>query len=363
MWLSKCEQNIKMRTINEQMVNILLTTTVFHDINRLRTLNIRRIGMKKILSLTLVLVLSLSAFSIRTQAVEENVILNDDTGIPDKYLYRTILKTLGKNDNETFTKEEASAINELVAGNSLNKEKIKSIKGIGNLSALTYLYISSNEITSLEGVEQLTNLRSLYVSNNYLTDINPISNLYKLESLDISNNNINSLNPIENLTELSSLVAMRLQLKELPDLKKLTNLTGHHTYFQYNKLSKKELKIKCPAELIEDEGLWLKDQVKFQNVNEILKIKKPKSVKKISKKTKKIVGKTHKGAMVKLITIKNQRQKTIRKVKTNKNGTFTFKNLDLKKMKGKKMIIRAYMYASSYQEEWTLKAITFRVKK
>ena len=55
------------------------------------------------------------------------VIKNNKKGIPDKGLYQSILKELGKKPKEKFTKGEAAKIKSL---STSTKIKIKNLKGI-----------------------------------------------------------------------------------------------------------------------------------------------------------------------------------------------------------------------------------------
>ena len=78
-------------------------------------------------------------FLIPTMGVRasSDVIENNNSGIPDKELYQSILKKLGKKSNEKFTKQEAESIKSLSVYGS---RKIKSLKGIKYLKELKLVW-------------------------------------------------------------------------------------------------------------------------------------------------------------------------------------------------------------------------------
>ena len=140
-----------------------------------------------------------------TKMVSAKVIGNDKTGIPDKNLYQAILFELGKKSDQKITEddlEEVYSIGGYFIEKNRNK-KVENLKGIGNLTKLTGLYVSNNCLSSVSGLEKLTQLWDLDVSNNKLT--------------------------------------------KLPSLKKLKKLVIEHTSFSGNRISEKEFKKKLPS--------------------------------------------------------------------------------------------------------------------
>jgi internalin A len=90
---------------------------------------------------------------------------------------------------------------------------------IGQLTNLTYLYISSNQLTRLpDEVGQLINLKTLDISSNQLTMLpDAISQLTKLTTLDISSNQLTMLpDAISQLTKLKTLNLDHNLLSEIP---------------------------------------------------------------------------------------------------------------------------------------------------
>ena len=94
-------------------------------------------------------------FLIPTMGVRasSDVIENNNSGIPDKELYQSILKKLGKKSNEKLTKQEAESIKSLSVYGS---RKIKSLKGIKYLKELKTLDLEGHGLKNLKGIQSLT---------------------------------------------------------------------------------------------------------------------------------------------------------------------------------------------------------------
>lgn len=417
------------------------------------------------------LVVMASLFTVNTIHAKSEIIPNNDKGIPDKCLYKEILYELDKKSNGKITKDEAASLYGVSIEFSVNG-KVKTLKGIENLTNLRYLEIRDDtELTNLNGIEKLINLRSLKIGGNRLTnlksvenltnleslsigkgklknvneiknlsklkelsvngnkledwtivsDLTNLENLYingcgltdsslekivgkltkltglgiadnslnnlklisgltkleslganncklkslsgienltKLQSLSVSNNRLTNLNGIENLTKLQFLYADKNKITSLPSLKKLKSFNLEYSTFDNNKISEKVFKKNLPSHVPK---WWINNQVMLQNFKKKLKVNK---VKKIKSTTKKITGVTEKRATVVLMTSKG---KKIKKVKVNKKGAFCFKKLDLKKYKGKKLKITAYLLyddqINGERNNMAVKTVKFTVRK
>lgn len=379
--------------------------------------------LKNILIYILGTTLVFMVLPVVSYAKGSDIILNDKTGIPDKGLYQAILENLNKKKG-AFTKAEAARLTTLDAGNYQKKRQdIKSLKGIGNLKGLLSLSLSHNKLKNLSGIEELTklkdldavnnkltnikaikkltrledldlsenkltnlsvverltNLKSLHVDYNQLTTLSGLENLVKLESLlvssnklknlsgignlvnlhslGVSNNKLTNLEGVENLVRLENLGASDNKLKKLPDLTKLTELHDESTTFIFNKLSKNELKEKLPIHLV-SYSRWLNTEIQLQNATRSLKLSTPSSFKKIKSTTKKISGTAQKNAKVRI----RYKNKTIKTVKTNANGFFKFKKLNLSKYKGKTLKMEVRHSGGIESEYFTIKQIKFAVR-
>lgn len=294
----------------------------------------------------------------------EQVIKNDETGIPDKALYQAILEMLDKEADEMFTKEEAEEIELLQARMARGgKDSVASLKGIGYLSNLRKLDLEGNSLKSLDGIEELTklealtvdsgllkslqgvenmnSLKSLSVIHNELTSLDGIQTLKGLEYLAVGENEITSLKEVKKLENLVGLWALGCNLKKLPDMQKFNHLKFSECEFTGNYLSKKELKNKLPKRFFNGSSdykkNWVENQIDFQCQNYGVKFITPKK-KMVTKDTKAIIGKSYKKARIELFDAKGK--KCIKKVMANSKGEFSLNDLNLKKWAGRVLALK-----------------------
>lgn len=332
---------------------------------------------------------------------ESKIIPNNEEGIPDKALYLTVLRDLEKNDNDTFTEEEAVKVTQLdtyfIKDTNL---KIKSLKGIGKLKNLQSIDFSKNQITSISELKTLRYLRSLDVSQNQITSLSGIERLIKVDELDVSANKLKSLSGVEylkhlamfsananqltsirevrNLVDLEYLTVMGNKLTSVTDIKNLTglqyfmadgnritklpNLSKHTNFINLelkdNRLTKKELDKNAPIAL-KNSNSWYQNTLRLQKLKRKLQIVKPSTFDRITKDTKKIVGKANKNAT---IVLRNPSRKRIQVVKSDSKGNFSFKNLSLKKWVGKTLSIESFVVDKEFSRRYTLKVVRFTVR-
>ncbi len=144
--------------------------------------------------------------------------------------------------------------------------RLKSVKEIRPLKKLVRVSLNDNRLTKGNEIRHLKRLSELYIAGNRLTDIGAVSHLKKLQFLDVSNN----------------------RLKKTPEMK-----WGPYVSldFRGNRLSEGELNAglkKC----LDGESFtadWLRDQIMFQD-NYRIRPSSPRSLKKITKNTRKITG-------------------------------------------------------------------------
>ena len=331
----------------------------------------------------------------------DEVIPNDETGIPDKGLYQAILQELGKGKEDVLTRAEAESMEWFDSMGAWNEymdpddmEEIRSLKGIGylknlrsvdleyykltsldgieelehlkylsvcgclvsdltalrheNMKSLLQLVLISNRLTSLEGTENLGNLYYLNVQDNRLTSLAGVEKLTNLTSLNVSMNKLTGLAGVEKLPKLEKLDASYNRVKKLPNLKKLDKLKYKTCDLTHNLLKEKEIRKKVPERFLKGGGKsrkgWLKDNTELQNLDYTVKFITPGSKKKITANTTKIVGKTLKNARVILYNLTYEF--TIKSVKADKNGVFRFKNLDLRRYAGNRVEVMVEVHRS-----------------
>lgn len=365
--------------------------------NKKYIFNVSMIGM--------LLLFLISCFFIQTRyvnalSVTDAVIRNDSTGIPDRNLYCAILSELEKSKNKTFTEKEAESILDL----DCMTRKIKSIKGIEklknlkslkieesqlkdlrelknltkletfsikgyaydgleivgelknlkslklincglddgklksiikNLVDLTELDVSNSKVSDLNDFSSFTNLETLYAKNCKIKSLSGIETLTKLKYLNLSSNSISDISGLEKLVDLVELDISNNNIVKLVNLKDLSELSMEYLHFDGNKISKKEFTNNLPPHI---EKWWINNQVLMQKTKKKLNVNK---VNKIKSVTKQIKGVTEKKAVV---ILKTNKGKKIKKISANKSGKFVFKNINLKKYKGKKLKIMAYLY-------------------
>ncbi|KLU70754.1 MAG: hypothetical protein RHS_3431 [Robinsoniella sp. RHS] len=309
---------------------------------------------KKQIFLTSLVILMCVLMPLNVMAAKSKIIPNDETGIPDRVLYQTILREVGKSKN--FTEKDAEKIKRLDASKDKIKNKIKTLKGIGKLKNLTKLDVSSNNIKSLSGIENLFNLTSLYADHNQITNINPIKNLFNIRYVSLNYNKISSLKSIEKLTQLESLDVQINKIKKIPDLNRYTSLS--EIGLKYNKISEEELNKKIPRHWRRN-SIWYKSTVKLQNLVKTITLVKPTSFSVINKNTKKISGIANKNST---ISLRDPKGKKIVSVKTDRKGKFTFRNLNLKKWAGMTLSLQSFVVDQLYGEKNILKEVKFTVR-
>lgn len=193
----------------------------------------------------LVIILSLPMVS-----AEESVIPNDDSGIPDKTMYKYLISEFDENKDGKLQQSEADKI-DIIYYNSYGMDQIESLKGVNKLINLRQLDVRHNSLKNLEGIEGLK-LSYLNACYNQLIDITSISAMK--DSLSVINVSYNCLSDIPNLTDF-------LKLEYNPYAP-----GSYTTDFENNKLTYSKLKNNLPNQLINyKDGKMLKYWSKFQD--------------------------------------------------------------------------------------------------
>ena len=190
-------------------------------------------------------------------SVDNNIIKNDENGIPDKTLYQYLLKTGDKNGDKQLSLDEAENINDLLI--HLEKgEKIETFKNLGEYvdASVFYFLDEHNEesmttftnedidefakmetlydfiiydakVEGTESLAKLTNLRELSLARTSLTNVDFLKqeNLPKLTILNLSNCGLMGIFDVSDLSNLTELDLMNNELTEIKGLDKLTKLT------------------------------------------------------------------------------------------------------------------------------------------
>lgn len=225
--------------------------------------------MRKKLSMLFIAFFCLFFIQAIPVAASDDVVKNDESGIPDESLYQNILETLGKKTNETFTKQEAATIDWLDTRGE--GHPIKSLKGIEYLCNVVQLDLRDHGIENLEGIEKLPKLKYLDLEGSSVKSLEPISHIGTLESLSINYSGLTTLKGIENLKNLKTLYVSGNQLKNIKEIKNLVNLES--LYLDGNKLTSiKDVKKLRNLKTLDLHDNSLKKVEGLKNLNQLEKL-------------------------------------------------------------------------------------------
>lgn len=254
--------------------------------------------------------------------------------------------------------------------------ELKDLKGLNKMKELKILSVDGNRLTSLAGVEKLNSLKTLSASRNRLADIKGVEGLSNLRKLFVGMNCLTGLEETAGLKGLRMIHAERNRLKNLPDLRSL-RLTSFR--FAYNFLDEQEFWTKLPQKLLNQTEekifssgqVWLKDNIKLQNLDYSIELIEPSNVNQITKDTTRIVGRVNeKGASVMLTYDYNYQDHWICDLyaKADETGRFEFQNLDFKKQGGRLASLSFGMNAESTKNLnngscYYVECSQFRIKK
>lgn len=107
----------------------------------------------------------------------------------------------------------------------LQKNALRKIDNLDELSNLEYLDLSDNEITEIQNLDKLTKLQYLDLEKNRVSEIKNLENNKALKTLGVSTNNIEQLSGIAHLLQLETFYAARNKIKDVSVLAQLPALT------------------------------------------------------------------------------------------------------------------------------------------
>ncbi|MBO0932539.1 TIR domain-containing protein [Fibrella aquatilis] len=149
----------------------------------------------------------------------------------------------------------------------LDKNYIRKLENLDNLTKLEQFNITYNEIEQIEGIEKLTSLQILDMQFNRLRTIENLNKNLSLTKLGLSSNQLDSLTGLQHLQQLTILYVSSNRLKrvdelaDLPNLKRIV-LTGNRIISIKPLLGhiKKGLTVLLKYSYSEtDEGIFIKD--------------------------------------------------------------------------------------------------------
>nr|WP_325176419.1 GW domain-containing glycosaminoglycan-binding protein [Listeria ivanovii] len=192
--------------------------------------NKRNLSMGKILVTSFIIIFNIWMYlNHGTNARATNISTSTPINqvFPDPALAEVVRESLQKAAvTDVVSQKELNGILKIDADN----KKVKSVKGIENLTNLKDLFLNDNEISDISPLSNLINLDSLYLDNNKLADITPLSGLIKLTTLSLEGNQLNDIIALVGLTNLQNLYLSKNQIMDirgLAALKKLDVLELH----------------------------------------------------------------------------------------------------------------------------------------
>lgn len=198
-----------------------------------------------------------------SDAVDDSIVKNDETGVPDKALYETLVSIVG-GDERNLTKDKLADITTLNAQN----RAISNLKGIEYCTNLNWLILSNNQISDISPLAGLVNVESLWLGNNNITNIDALADMVNLHALKLENNDLSDISVLANLVNLESLDVSGNKITELPRLISLTKLDpskyGPFDYtwyvlFSENEIKMEDAKVNLPAQLMNNTE-WVERQ-------------------------------------------------------------------------------------------------------
>ena len=261
--------------------------------------------MKRFISVCICFSLLMGFIDIINVHAENNIIKNDQTGIPDAMLYRLLLNECDDNKDKFLSTEEILSVNSLSSENfgitnlkginlltnlkkvrfvdeniestvpfngmikletiNLTGSNVKDFSGLRHLTNLTELRLGDNKITDISALQGLTDLRILELYQNNISDISALKNLTNLTDLHLYENEIVDVTPLSNMVNLTELLAYDNNISDISSLNKLTALKI--LSFSTNKISD----ISVLSNMIKLQELMLNNN-KIVNINSLSKL-------------------------------------------------------------------------------------------
>lgn len=103
-------------------------------------------------------------------------------------------------------------------------QKLTSLKDLGALPQLRWLYVQQNSITRIEGLDECPRLRALWLFDNKIQRCEGLTELAELRELWLQNNAIKRLGGLEALTALRDLQVAGNPIADYRDLPRLARL-------------------------------------------------------------------------------------------------------------------------------------------
>ena len=123
--------------------------------------------------------------TVYAQEAADQIITNDENGIPDKNLYDVLVEKCDNSGDGILTVSEAEDVHSV----TLRECNITSLKGIEYLKGVRYLYLDDNNLTDISELGELKDLGTVSLDNNDISDISALGQL-PVSYISANNNHI-----------------------------------------------------------------------------------------------------------------------------------------------------------------------------
>lgn len=174
------------------------------------------------------------------------ILKNDQTGIEDRSMYKSMLENLKEQKlyvpNNLLTTELLEKVTYLHLENVLELKgieycvnlktlvlantEIEDITAVASLKQLECLSLACNNISDIEAIRGLTGLKRLYLGHNMIVNIEPITELTELERVSFRDNEIVDITPLAKLDKITHLSLEQNEIKDISVLSQLVNLSS-----------------------------------------------------------------------------------------------------------------------------------------
>ena len=169
--------------------------------------------------------------TIYAQEADNQIITNDENGIPDGNLYKALLNECDSNNDGILTADETNDVYTV----NLRDCNINSLKGISCLKGTHSLYLDNNNISDITELGSMKSLETITICNNNISDISALNNCNNLNQLELNDNNITDISPIKNAYNMSTLYLDNNNISDIAALSQYASL--NELKLQNNKIS------------------------------------------------------------------------------------------------------------------------------
>ncbi len=131
--------------------------------------------------------------TIYAQEADNQIITNDENGIPDGNLYKALLNKCDSNNDGILTADETNDVYTV----NLRDCNINSLKGISCLKGTHSLFLDNNNISDITELGSMKSLETITICNNNISDISALAPL-QLTFFSATDNNIKDISALNN---------------------------------------------------------------------------------------------------------------------------------------------------------------------